>query len=129
MPNEEDLLVMNETSLLFSGHHQDTHTSTMESFSAEDVVGYNPSSPVVKLQYRGAVYDNSIRVLPTTTTKDLYHAAKGLANIPESTRVSLLRIDHQGDLVTDPRVLRDGELLEIIEGSTDDRKEQKTSRR
>ncbi|KAG0227969.1 HD domain-containing protein 2 [Mortierella sp. GBA43] len=94
----------------------------MESFSAEDVVGWphNPSSPVVKLQYRGAVYDNSIRVLPSTTSKELYHAAKGLANIPESTRVTLLRIDHQGDLVTDPRVLKDGELLEIIEGSTDD---------
>ncbi|KAG0024866.1 HD domain-containing protein 2 [Podila clonocystis] len=91
----------------------------MESFTPEDVVGSPqlPPSPVVKLQYRGAVYDNSIRILSTSTSRDLYHSAKNLANLPEETRISLLRLDFKGEIVTDPHVLVDGELLEILEGA------------
>ncbi|KAF9362768.1 HD domain-containing protein 2 [Mortierella sp. NVP85] len=87
--------------------------------SAEDVVGtpYNPTSPVVKLQYEGAVYDNSIRIMPDTTIQHLYHAAKSLASFSEDTVASLIRLDHQGELVTNPRLLKDGELLEIMKGS------------
>ncbi|KAI1297781.1 hypothetical protein EDD11_006929 [Mortierella claussenii] len=94
----------------------------MDSFSAEDVVGSAHMAPslVVRLQYNGAVYDNSIRVLPQTDTKELYSSAKNLANLPEDVVVSLLRLDSQGELVTNPRVLNDGELLEIIEGSPDE---------
>lgn len=96
----------------------------MDSFTPEDVVGspHQSTSPVVKLQYEGAVYDTSIRVLPTTTSKDLYHSAKNLANLPEETRISLLRLDFRGEIVTDPHVLVDGELLEILEGAASERK-------
>lgn len=96
----------------------------MATCSPEDVVGspHNPSSPVVRLQYKGAVYDNSIRILPNTSSKEFHHAAKSLANLPEHIAVSLLRLDHQGELVTDVRALKDGELLEIMEGSPEDRK-------
>ncbi|KAF9210575.1 HD domain-containing protein 2 [Podila verticillata] len=76
-----------------------------------------PPSPVVKLQYRGAVYDSSIRILPTLTSKELYHSAKNLANLPEETRISLLRLDFKGEIVTDPHTLVDDELLEILEGA------------
>ncbi|KAF9154803.1 HD domain-containing protein 2 [Linnemannia schmuckeri] len=78
-----------------------------------------PPSPVVKLQYHGAVYDSSIRILPGTDNKQLYDAARNIASFPQSTPVSLLRLDHSGELVTDPRLLNDGELLEIMEGTPD----------
>jgi hypothetical protein len=96
----------------------------METFSAEDVVGtpYNPSSPVVKLQYEGAVYDNSIRIMPDTSINQLYHAAKSLASFSDDTVASLIRLDYQGELVTNPRMLKDGELLEIMKGSPENRK-------
>ncbi|KAF9976056.1 HD domain-containing protein 2 [Actinomortierella ambigua] len=77
------------------------------------------SSPVVKIQYRGAVYDTSIRLRPGTTIKDLYERAKGIANLPEDTVISLLRVDHRGSVVTNSSHIRDGELLEIVEGSAD----------
>ncbi|KAG0092991.1 HD domain-containing protein 2 [Podila epicladia] len=91
----------------------------MESFTPEDVVGSPllPPSPVVKLQYEGAVYDSSIRILSSTTSKDLYHSAKNLANLPEETCISLLRLDHKGEIVTNPHILVDGELLEILQGA------------
>ncbi|KAF9426082.1 HD domain-containing protein 2 [Podila epigama] len=94
----------------------------MASFTPEDVVGspHSPPSPVVKLQYKGAVYDSSIRVLPSLDNKDLYQHAHNLANIPSDSIISLLRLDFKGELVTDPRHLVDGELLEIIEGSPDE---------
>ncbi|KAF9991100.1 HD domain-containing protein 2 [Mortierella antarctica] len=90
----------------------------MNSFASDDVVGSSQActSPVVKLQYNGAVYDNSIRVLPGIDSKELYTAARSLANFPEGTPISLLRLDHQGEIVANPRVLEDGELLEIMEG-------------
>ncbi|KAG0002756.1 HD domain-containing protein 2 [Modicella reniformis] len=90
----------------------------METFFAEDVVG--PPSLVVRLQYKGAVYDTSILVMPTTDNKELYQAAKRIANLTKDTAISLIRLDHLGELVTDPRILLDGELLEIMEGSTED---------
>lgn len=95
----------------------------MESFSQEDIVGSHQvcPSPVVKLQYHGAVYDNSIRVLPGINNNELYQAARNLANFPEDTPISLLRLDHKGELVTTPRSLVDGELLEIMEGNPDER--------
>ncbi|KAF9381103.1 HD domain-containing protein 2 [Podila verticillata] len=91
----------------------------MESFTPEDVVGSHDlsPSPVVKLQYKGAVYDSSIRILPTLTSKELYHSAKNLANLPEESRISLLRLDFKGEIVTDPHTLVDDELLEILEGA------------
>ena len=95
----------------------------MDSFLQENVVG-SPEvcpSPVVKLQYHGAVYDNSIRILPSIDNKGLYEAARSLANFPEDTPISLLRLDHKGELVTNPKSLIDGELLEIMEGSPDER--------
>ncbi|KAF9101653.1 HD domain-containing protein 2 [Mortierella sp. AM989] len=94
----------------------------MSSFSATDIVGSSlePHTTVVKLQYKGAVYDSSIRILPQTDTKELYLAAKAIANLPENTIVSLLRLDHRGEYVTSPRALKHGELLEIIEGSSED---------
>ncbi|KAF9909895.1 HD domain-containing protein 2 [Linnemannia zychae] len=79
-----------------------------------------PPSPVVKLQYHGAVYDNSIRILPGTNKKQLYDAARNVSSFPSSTPISLLRLDRQGELVTDPRHLQDGELIEIMEGTPDD---------
>ncbi|KAF9135254.1 HD domain-containing protein 2 [Mortierella sp. 14UC] len=87
-----------------------------------DVLGSSqiPPSPVVKLQYHGAVYDSSIRILPGTDKKQLYDAARNIASFPSSTPISLLRLDHQGELVTDPRLLNDGELIEIMEGAPDD---------
>ncbi|KAK3842070.1 MAG: HD domain-containing protein [Linnemannia gamsii] len=87
-----------------------------------DVLGSSqiPPSPVVKLQYHGAVYDNSIRILPGTDKKQLHDSARNVASFPSSTPISLLRLDHQGELVTDPRLLNDGELIEIMEGSPDD---------
>lgn len=78
-----------------------------------------PPSPVVKLQYHGAVYDNSIRILPGTDNKELYDAARNIASFPSSEPISLLRLDHGGELVTDPRLLNDGELIEIMEGAPD----------
>ncbi|KAG0322270.1 HD domain-containing protein 2 [Linnemannia gamsii] len=78
-----------------------------------------PPSPVVKLQYHGAVYDNSIRILPGTDNKQLYDAARNIASFPSSDPISLLRLDHGGELVTDPRLLNDGELIEIMEGNPD----------
>jgi hypothetical protein len=93
----------------------------------EDVLGSPqlPPSPVVRLQYHGAVYDSSIRILPTIDNKDLYQAAKDLANLPEDSPISLLRLDHKGELVTNPRVLIDGELLEIMEGDPHECMEEK----
>ncbi|KAG0344053.1 HD domain-containing protein 2 [Podila humilis] len=94
----------------------------MDTFTSENVVG-SPKispSPVVKLQYSGAVYDSSIRVLPSLDNKALYQAVCNIANIEPTVCVSLLRLDHRGDLVTDPRVLVDGELLELLEGSPAD---------
>ncbi|KAF9107496.1 HD domain-containing protein 2 [Mortierella sp. GBA35] len=79
-----------------------------------------PPSPVVKLQYHGAVYDNSIRILPGTDNKQLYDAARNIASFDASTPISLLRLDHRGELVTEPRLLNDGELIEIMEGNPDD---------
>ncbi|KAG0237161.1 HD domain-containing protein 2 [Actinomortierella wolfii] len=76
-------------------------------------------SPVVKIQYRGAVYDSSIRLRPGAVTKDLYEQAKSIANLPEANPISLLRVDHKGELVTKLNDLNDGELLEIVEGSAD----------
>lgn len=95
----------------------------MESFTPEDVVGSHDlsPSPVVKLQYKGAVYDSSIRILPTLTSKELYHSAKNLANLPEESRISLLRLDFKGEIVTDPHTLVDDELLEILEGAASER--------
>ncbi|KAG0262048.1 HD domain-containing protein 2 [Mortierella polycephala] len=94
----------------------------MNPFSADSIVDppQTSTSPVVRLQYNGAVYDNSIRVLPNITNKELYHAARSLANFPESTPISLLRLDHHGELVSNPRRLIDGELLEIMEGTPED---------
>ncbi|KAF8935053.1 HD domain-containing protein 2 [Dissophora ornata] len=94
----------------------------MENFSAEDVVGsaHTPPSPVVRLQYNGAVYDTSIRILPQTDNKALYQAATSLANLPDDATISLLRLDHQGEFVADPHILNDGELLEILEGSPEE---------
>ncbi|KAF9398068.1 HD domain-containing protein 2 [Mortierella sp. AD011] len=94
----------------------------MDSFPATDIGGslLGPYTAVVNLQYKGAVYDTSIRILPQTDTKGLYLAAKVMANIPESTPVSLIRLDHHGEYVTNPRVLNDGELLEILEGSVEE---------
>ncbi|KAF9124508.1 HD domain-containing protein 2 [Mortierella sp. GBA39] len=79
-----------------------------------------PPSPVVKLQYHGAVYDNSIRILPGTDNKQLSDDARNVASFPQSTPISLLRLDRGGELVTDPRLLNDGELIEIMEGTPDD---------
>jgi len=79
-----------------------------------------PPSPVVKLQYRGAVYDNSIRILPGTDNNQLYDAARNIASFPPSTPISLLRLDRHGELVTNPEHLNDGELLEVMEGTPDD---------
>ncbi|KAF9192179.1 HD domain-containing protein 2 [Haplosporangium sp. Z 767] len=94
----------------------------MDTFSADSIAGssQNSTSPVVRLQYNGAVYDNSIRVLPNIDNSELYHAARSLANFPESTPISLLRLDHHGELVSNPRCLIDGELLEIMEGTPED---------
>ncbi|KAF9439262.1 HD domain-containing protein 2 [Entomortierella beljakovae] len=90
----------------------------MDSFST-DTIGspLEPHTIVVKLQYKGAVYDSSIRVLPQTHINDLYLAAKNIANIPENAVVSLLRLDNNGEYVSNSRDLHNGELLEIIEGS------------
>ncbi|KAG0248764.1 HD domain-containing protein 2 [Actinomortierella ambigua] len=77
------------------------------------------TSPVVRIQYCGAVYDTSIRLRPGDTIKDLYEQAKGIANLPEDTIISLLRVDHKGSIVTTSSHLNDGELLEIVEGSAD----------
>ncbi|KAG0050647.1 HD domain-containing protein 2 [Gryganskiella cystojenkinii] len=90
----------------------------MDSFLEQDMLGspHLPPSPVVKLQYNGAVYDNSIRVLPNTDNKELYKLARNLANFPEDTPITLLRLDRKGELVNNPRDLVDGELLEILEG-------------
>ncbi|KAG0297955.1 HD domain-containing protein 2 [Linnemannia gamsii] len=87
----------------------------------DDMLGSSqiPPSPVVKLQYHGAVYDNSIRILPGTNNKELYDAARNVASFPSSEPISLLRLDHGGELVTDPRLLNDGELIEIMEGTPD----------
>lgn len=79
-----------------------------------------PPSPVVKLQYHGAVYDSSIRILPGTDNKEFYDAARNIASFPQSTPISLLRLDRSGELVTEPRLLNDGELIEIMEGNPDD---------
>ncbi|KAG9065862.1 HD domain-containing protein 2 [Linnemannia hyalina] len=79
-----------------------------------------PPSPVVKLQYHGAVYDNSIRILPGTDNKQLSDDARNVASFPQSVPISLLRLDRGGELVTDPRLLNDGELIEIMEGTPDD---------
>ncbi|GJJ69316.1 putative hydrolases of HD superfamily [Entomortierella parvispora] len=93
----------------------------MDSFLQDDVAVSSQATPsVVKLQYNGAVYDNSIRILPTIDNKELYNAARNLANLPKDTPISLLRLDHKGELVTNPRTLIDGELLEIIEGNPDE---------
>ncbi|KAG0213059.1 HD domain-containing protein 2 [Mortierella sp. GBA30] len=92
------------------------------SFATDDAMGtaQESTSPVVKLQYNGAVYDNSIRVVPGIDIRELYDAARSLANFPEDISISLLRLDHQGEIVTNPRVLEDGELLEIMEGSPEE---------
>ncbi|KAG0311511.1 HD domain-containing protein 2 [Dissophora globulifera] len=94
----------------------------MDSFSTDGIDGSShiSSSPVVKLQYKGAVYDNSIRILPQTNHKELYQNATSLANLLDNATISLLRLDHLGELVTDPHLLNDGELLEIMEGSPED---------
>ncbi|KAF8948181.1 HD domain-containing protein 2 [Haplosporangium gracile] len=79
----------------------------------------SPPSPVVKLQYHGAVYDSSIRILPGTDNKQFYDAARNIASFPQSTPISLLRLDHSGELITDPGLLNDDELIEIMEGTPD----------
>ncbi|KAF9921607.1 HD domain-containing protein 2 [Linnemannia zychae] len=87
-----------------------------------DVLGKTQILPsiVVRLQYHGAVYDNTIRVLSTTDNDTLYNEARNIASFPSSIPVSLLRLDYQGEIVTDPRQLNNNELLEIMEGSPDD---------
>ncbi|KAF9583351.1 HD domain-containing protein 2 [Lunasporangiospora selenospora] len=94
----------------------------MENFNSSDLLGspQGPPSPVVKLQYKGAVYDSSLRVLPSLNNQDLYDAAKNIANLSRDTPVSLLRLDHFGELVTNPRQLKDGELIEIMEGAPEE---------
>ncbi|KAF9199062.1 HD domain-containing protein 2 [Haplosporangium sp. Z 27] len=94
----------------------------MDSFLERDTVGpsFEPHTTVVKLQYKGAVYDSSIRILPQTDNKELYSFARNIANLSEDTVVSLLRLDHHGEYVSNPRVLKNGELLEIIEGSPEE---------
>jgi hypothetical protein len=87
-----------------------------------DILGSSqiPPSPVVRLQYHGAVYDSSIRVLPGTNNDQLCDAVREITSFPPSTPISLLRLDHQGELVTDPRLLNDGELIEVMEGAPED---------
>ncbi|KAF9902626.1 hypothetical protein BX616_001872 [Lobosporangium transversale] len=94
----------------------------MDSFSETIAVGSSHllASPVVKLQYNGAVHDNSIRILPQIDQIGLYSTAKNLANLSEDAIVSLIRLDFNGELVTDPHTLNDGELLEVLEGSPEE---------
>jgi hypothetical protein len=83
------------------------------------MINSNSSTPVVKIKYQGAVYEDSIQLNTDIDKTFLLEKAKLLANLKSDTPITLIRTNYGGKLVQSTSELEDGEILEICESQPD----------